>query len=139
MKTSCFIFGLWLYDFWFQDTNDFKSPLTVCRWIKNLSAKTTKYTPKHWDRYANRDSNLNFIRVIKHSSFDQNFQYNIFNMVFFNINFLKILCWQFLVPRSERLLISSATLSCKTNMSTFSMLVYFNTNGFFLRSFSRMQ
>ena len=28
--------------------------------------------------------------------------------------FLKILCWQFLVPRLERFLISSATLSCKT-------------------------
>ena len=39
------IFRLWLYicDFQFYDTNDLKSPLTPCRWIKNLSAKTTKY------------------------------------------------------------------------------------------------
>ena len=28
MKILGFIFGLWLYDFWFYDTDDFKSPLT---------------------------------------------------------------------------------------------------------------
>ena len=61
LKISGFIFGLWLYDFWFSNTNDFKSYLIPCRWIKNLSAKTTKDIPK---------SNLNFIRVIKNSSFD---------------------------------------------------------------------
>ena len=36
------IFGLWLYEFWFYNTNDFESLLTPCRWIKILSAKTTK-------------------------------------------------------------------------------------------------
>ena len=32
-KISGFIFGLWfyVYDFWFHDTNDFKSPLNPCR------------------------------------------------------------------------------------------------------------
>ena len=55
------------------------------------------------------------------------------------LTFLKILWWGFFVPRSERLFTSSATLSCKTrNISTFSMLVYYNTNGFFLRSSSLM-
>ena len=52
---------------------------------------------------------------------------------------LKILWWRFLVPRSEHLLVSSATLSCKTqNIFTLSMLVplYYNTNSFFIRSFS---
>ena len=52
-------------------------------------------------------------------------------------NFLKVLWWRFLVPRSERLLVSSATLLCKTqNISTLSMLVWYNTNIFFLRGFS---
>ena len=54
--------------------------------------------------------------------------------------FLKIIWWRFLVPRSEHLLVSSATLSSKTqNILTLSMLVYCNTKSFFLRSFSLMQ
>ena len=40
--------------------------------------------------------------------------------------FLKILWWQFLVPSSEYLLVSSATLLCKTqNILTAWMLVYY--------------
>ena len=43
--------------------------------------------------------------------------------------FLKIIWWQFLVPCSERLIVSCATLLCKNlNISTLSMLVYYNTN-----------
>ena len=79
--------------------------------------------------YVKRKSNISF-RVIKNSSFDQRFL-----MV---KTFLKILWWRFLVPHSEHLLVSSATLSCMTqNILTLSMLVYYNTNSFFL-SFSLM-
>ena len=100
-----------------------------CPWIKNLSAKTTKYILKCWERSVKRKSNISF-RVIKNSSFDQRFL-----MV---KTFLKILWWRFLVPHSEHLLVSSATLSCMTqNILTLSMLVYYNTNSFFL-SFSLM-
>ena len=66
--------------------------------------------------------------MIKSSSFDQRFL-----MV---KTFLNIIWWQFLVPHSEHLLVSSATLSCMTqNILTLSMLVNYNTNSFFL-SFS---
>ena len=42
-KIFGFTFELWLYiyDFWFYNTNDFKSPLTSCRWIKKLITKTS--------------------------------------------------------------------------------------------------
>ena len=80
--------------------------------------------------YVKRKSNISF-RVIKNSSFDQRFL-----MV---KTFLKILWWRFLVPHSEHLLVSSATLSCMTqNILTLPMLVYYNTNSFFLRHFSLM-
>ena len=43
------------------------------------------------------------------------------------------------VPHSEYLLVSSATLSCMTQIIlTLSMLIYCNTNSFFLRSFLPM-
>ena len=43
-------------------------------WIKNLCAKTTKSIPKCWKRSVKRKCNLNFVRVIKNSSFyDQHF------------------------------------------------------------------
>ena len=100
-----------------------------CSWKKYLSAKTTKYILKCWERSVKRKPNISF-RVIKNSSFDQRFL-----MV---KTFLKILWWRFLVPHSEHLLVSSATLSCMTqNILTLSMLVYYNTNSFFL-SFSLM-
>ena len=48
----------------------------VVVWVsKNLSAKTTKSIPNYWERSVKRKSNLNFIRVIKNSSFDQHFLY----------------------------------------------------------------
>ena len=79
--------------------------------------------------YVKRRSNISFM-VIKNSSFNQRFV-----MV---KTFLKILWWRFLVLHSEYLLVSSATLSCMTqNILTLSMLVYYNTNSFFL-SFSLM-
>ena len=50
--------------------------------------------------------------------------------------FLKILGWRFLfLARSEHLLVSSVTLSCKTQyILTLSMLVYYKLNSFFLRN-----
>ena len=34
-------------------------------WIKSLSANTTKYIPKCWEKSVKRKSNFSFIRVIK--------------------------------------------------------------------------
>ena len=53
--------------------------------------------------------------------------------------FLNLL-WQQVFPHSEHLLFSSATLLCKAqNILTLTMIVYYNTNFFFLRSFSLMR
>ena len=61
---------------------------------------------------------------------------NVFYMYMFK-TFLKIIWWQFLLPYSEHTVVSSATLSCKTqNVLTLSTLVYYNTNSFLWRSFS---
>ena len=86
------------------------------------------------ERSVKRKSNLSSIRVIKNSSFNQYFLYMyISDMV---KTFLKILWWRFLVPRSNCLLVSSTTLSCKTqNIVTLSMLVLIQI-AFFLRSIS---
>ena len=104
----------------------------ICPWIKYLSAKTTKYILKCWERSVKSLYQFQN-RVIKNSSFDQRF------MVKTSIKtFLKILWWRFLVPRSEYLLVSNATLSCKTqNILTLSMLVSisYNTNSFVLKRF----
>ena len=98
-----------------------------CPWIKNLSAKTTKYILKRWERSVKKKCNLSFITVTKNSSFDQRF-----------LIWLKPLS-KFFVPRSEHLLVSSASLLCKTqNILTLPMLVYCNTSSFSLRSFSFM-
>ena len=66
-------------------------------------------------------------RVIKNSSFDQRFLIWLKpSLKFFGDDF-------YLVLHSEHLLVSSATLSCKTqNILTLSMLVYYNTNSLFL-------
>ena len=40
-------------------------PNHPCPWIKTLSAKTTKYILKCWEKSVKRRSNLNAIRVIK--------------------------------------------------------------------------
>ena len=76
LKLSGFVFGLWLSDFWFYDTDDFKSPPMPMN-KKFVSAKTTKYILGCWERSVKRNSNLNFILVIKNSSFDQHFLLNI--------------------------------------------------------------
>ena len=61
------------------------------------------------------------------------------NVFFMVKNFLNILWWRFFVPHSEHVLVSRATLLCKTqNTFTLSLLVCYNTNSFFLRSFSLM-
>ena len=87
------------------------------------------YSKMLW-KICKKDSNISF-RFIKNSSFDEHFL-----MV---KTFLKILWWRFLVPHSEHLLVSIATLSCMTqNILTLPMLVYYNTDSFFLRSFALM-
>ena len=95
---------------------------------KKLTANTSKYIPKFWERSERRKSDLDFIRDIW-STFS----------IYMLQTFLKTLSWQFFVSRSERLFISSAILSCKIcNLSTFSMLVCYNAKSFSLRSFSLM-
>ena len=90
-------------------------------WIKYISGKPTGYIPKFWEWFIKRTPNLNFIRIIKNLFFDQSFVC-IWSKHFEN---LFALCWQFLTPRSEHLLISSATLTCTAwNISTVSILVY---------------
>ena len=43
--------GCGCMNFWFYNTNDFKSsPLNRCQWIKNLRAKTTKHIPRCWEK-----------------------------------------------------------------------------------------
>ena len=98
--------------------------------MKYLSTKTTQYILKYWKRSAKRKSNISF-RVIKSSSFDQQLPISYMVKVF-----VKILWWQFLVHRSEHLLVSSATLSCKTqSILALSILVYYNTNCYFSKKF----
>ena len=121
---STFIFGMWLYDFWVFDTDNFTLrhllPDYPWPWIKDLSAKTTKYIPKCWEKSAKRRSNLISIRVIKNSSFDHHFLCTDIYMV---QTFLNILWWRLFILRLERLMVCSEHY-CKTwNISTFSMLV----------------
>ena len=67
-----------------------------CLLIKILSAKTTKYIPKCWERSAKGKSSFNFISHYNLSS-DQHF-YRYWCMV---QSFLKILWWRFSVHYSE--------------------------------------
>ena len=94
-----------------------------------MSAKTIKHILKCSERSVKRKSNISF-KVIKNSSFDQRFL-----MV---KTFLKILWWRFLVPHSEHLLVSSATLSCMTKCfdSVNVSIGIVQTYSFFLRRFS---
>ena len=71
-------------------------------WRKRLRAKTTRYIPKCWKTPEKRKPRLNFIRVIKNSSFDQSFKY-IWSRhprssppeVFLRKDILKKLLWNF--------------------------------------------
>ena len=125
MKISGFIFGLSLYDFWFYDTNDFMSPLPMLM-NKKLESKNHQIYSKMLRKVCKKEVS---------SQFHQDHKEFIFWSTFFMYmvpTFLKVIWWRFFVPCSEPFLISSATLSCKTwNISTFSMLVYYNTNSFF--------
>ena len=56
---------MWTDDFWLYVTD-----LIPCLWIK-----ATKYIPEYWERSVKRKCNLNFIRVIKNSSFEEHFVY----------------------------------------------------------------
>ena len=118
MKISSFIFASWLYDFWFYDTNDFKSPLMLMN--EKLESKDHQIYSKTLKKICKKSQSHK--KTIFWSTFS----------IYVVQTFLKILWWQLLVPHSERFLISSATLSW--NISTFS-IVYYNTNTFFLRSF----
>ena len=93
--------GLWLYDFWFYDTNDFESLFTPCRWIKNLSV------PKKTTRKRNLQKAS--LIAISWESYKKSIFWLTFS-IYMVQTFLKIIWWQFFVPGSERL-ISSATLS----------------------------
>ena len=98
--------------------------VTSYPWIKSFSAKTTRYVAKSWGRSVKRKSNLNFVWVIK----------NLWKFCIYLVPiFLKVLCWRFIVPHSQLLLVNCKTLSCKTrNILTLSMLVYYNMNSFCL-------
>ena len=118
-----FWFYIWVIVLWLN----FTTQMTLCHLLlmpvnKILDCKDHQIYSKMLRKiciYVKRKSNISF-RVIKNSSFDQRFL-----MV---KTFLKILWWRFLVPHSEHLLVSSATLSCITqNILTLSMLVYYNT------------
>ena len=87
---------------------------------KNLSAKTTKYILKCRERSVKR-SLISDLSELKNSHLLINILY-----MYMVKTFLKILWLQFLVPHSEHLLVSSATLLCKTqNILTSSLLVYY--------------
>ena len=54
----------------------FKSQIILSHllpWMKVLSVQTTRYIPKCWEISVKRKLDLNFIRVIKNSSFDERF------------------------------------------------------------------
>ena len=90
-----------------------------------MSAKTTKYIPKCCQRSVTMTSNLSFVTLIKKLSFDQRF----FICCVWNQPLSNFFGDNFLFPAPEYVLIRSATLSCKTlNISTFSILAYYNTN-----------
>ena len=113
LKLENFWFYIWAVDLWLnftiQVTLHHLLPMPM---NKILSAKTNKYILKCWERSVKRKSNISF-RVMKNSSFDQRFLY------IWLLKPLEILWWRFLVPRSEHLLVSSATLSCKTQYFDF--------------------
>ena len=124
---------LWL-NFTTQMTLCHLLPMPICPWIKYLSAKTTKYILKCWERS---------VRVTKNTSFDRRFLMVKTSIKTSISNYLvmitSIIWWWFLVPRSEHLHVRSATVSCKTqNSLTLSMLVpiHYNINSFFLKRFS---
>ena len=120
-----FMFGLWLYDFRFYDTNGFTSSHLLhyhsCPWTKSLSAKTTKYIPKCWEKSVKRSSKLNSIRVINNSYWDQYFLYicrHIWSIPFskfFGDNFLSL---------AQNVSSSAVQFYCNTwNISILSMIV----------------
>ena len=75
---------------------------------KKLQCKDHQiHITKCWEKSVKEKSNLDFIRIIKISSFDEYFLYI---PMLWSKPFWKILWWCFLIPHSERLLISSATL-----------------------------
>ena len=80
-----------------------------------MSAKTTRYIPKCWDRSEKRKPNLSFIKIIKSSSFGQSFE--VLDIHSRNIS------KSFLLTISSSQLSTSpcnrANLSCKTKYFNF--------------------
>ena len=93
--------GRWLY---------FKSALTrpPMPMNKKHECKDHQISLKCWEKPIKRRSNLNSVRLIKKSSFDQHFLYT--DIPIYGPSLSKNYLRQFLVTRSERLLVSSATL-----------------------------
>ena len=83
-----------------------------------MSAKTTKYILKCWERSAKRKSNLSFIRVTK-----IDLLINVFYMSMVK-TFLKIIWRRFLVSHSEHLVSRSRKTQ---NILTLPMLLYYNS------------
>ena len=118
-------------------TFDFTTQMTLRHLLpilmnKKLECKEHQIYFKMLRKISETKSSLNFIRDVKKIIFCSTYS----NMI---QTILKILWWRSLVPCSERLIGSRATLSCITwNISTLLMLVYCNTNSFFVRIFSPM-
>ena len=95
--------------------------------LLSMSKKPTKECKDPSNIFQNVEKDLwkgSLISVssepLKNSSFDQHFLYVMVK------TFLKIIRWQSVFPHSERLLVSSATLSCRTQtILTLSMLLIF--------------
>ena len=85
---------------------------------ENLECKDHRIYPKIWERLQKES-----LISISSESYKKFIFWRKFS-IYMVQTFLKKFWWQFLVPRSELLLISSATLSCKTcNISNFSVLL----------------
>ena len=128
-----FWFYIWVVVLWLNLTRQMTLPLTHMPINKIIDCKDHQMYSKMLSKiciYVKRKANISF-RVIKNSSLDRRFL-----MV---KTFLEIIWWRFLVPHSEHLLASNATLSCMTqNVLALPMLVYYDTNSFILRRFSHI-
>ena len=91
------MFDLCLYDFYFTTQMALGHLLSTIPTIKKLECKDHQiYSKIMRNIYKKRKSNLNFIRIIKNSSF----WLPIYTDIPIVQTFLKILWWRFLAPRS---------------------------------------
>ena len=107
----------------------------IFEWL--YKCKDHKIYSKMLRKIFKKKSNLNSIRVIKIQLLIKIFYILICLYTdIYGPNLSKNPLVTISCSRSERLLVSSATLSCKTwNILTLSMLVYFNENSFFSEKF----